>query len=161
MGRREIARRPWRSTTGPGGRHAARRAPRPRRRETPATSISPINTPIGPRSEPSSAPAKRQPQSPDGSVGFPLELEPVPLPPVSIEPPVPIDPPEPPMPPSGEAVHSPAWQVPFEHGSPSLFAGAEQAPVVLSHVPSTWHSSMAVQLLGLPPTQTPLMHVSV
>jgi hypothetical protein len=45
-----------------------------------------------------------------------------------------------------EPAQVPAWQVsvwvqasPSEHELPLAFAGFEQAPVVVSHVPALWH----------------------
>lgn len=38
---------------------------------------------------------------------------------------------------------------------PSFAAGFEQLPVAESQVPATWHESEAVQVLGVPPEQTP------
>jgi hypothetical protein len=47
------------------------------------------------------------------------------------------------------------------HGVPSFAAGLEQTPVPASHVPATWHWSLAVQTTGLEPVHTPDWHVSV
>src|SRR5207249_4671089 len=65
-------------------------------------------------------------------------------------------------------MHVPAWHVsvcvqafPSLQIVPSGFAGFEQVPVAGSHVPATWHWSLAVQVTGLAPTQVPAWHVSV
>ena len=85
-----------------------------------------------------------------------------PVPPVLVPAPVLVlAPPAPPVPPSGPGAQTPAWQVPTEHGSPSLLAGAEQSPVAVSHVPASWHSSIAGQLFASAPTQAPLSQASV
>jgi hypothetical protein len=67
-----------------------------------------------------------------------------------------------------DPVHTPAWHVSvFVHALPSLhdvpFAatGFEQAPLVGSHVPATWHASLAAHTTGLAPVQTPPWHVSL
>ena len=59
-------------------------------------------------------------------------------------------------------VHTPAWQVsvwvqalPSLHVTPLLLAGFEHAPVVVSHVPASWHWSEAVHVLLLLPVQIP------
>jgi len=44
---------------------------------------------------------------------------------------------------------------------PSAFAGFEQAPVVVSHVPALWHWSDAVHVTEFEPTHTPNAHLSV
>jgi hypothetical protein len=58
--------------------------------------------------------------------------------------------------------HVPAWHVSVRvHAFPSLhvvpFAavGFEQAPVVVLHVPATWHWSDAAHVTGFEPTQAP------
>src|SRR2546428_657435 len=43
---------------------------------------------------------------------------------------------------------------------PSGASGLEQAPVEGLQVPATWHWSLAVQMTGLPPVQTPDWQVS-
>jgi hypothetical protein len=65
-------------------------------------------------------------------------------------------------------VQTPLWQVSLVvHALPSLqlvpfaIAGLEQAPVVVLHVPATWHWSLAVHVTGLLPVHVPLWHVSV
>jgi hypothetical protein len=65
-------------------------------------------------------------------------------------------------------VHVPAWQVslcvqafPSEHEVPLAFAGFEQTPVLVSHVPALWHWSAAAQVTGLAPVQVPAWQVSV
>jgi len=65
-------------------------------------------------------------------------------------------------------VHVPAWQMsvcvqalPSLHNVPSVAIGFEQLPVAGSHVPATWHWSLAVHVMGLEPVQTPVWHVSV
>ena len=62
----------------------------------------------------------------------------------------------------------PVWHVSIcVHASPSLHAvplgalGFEQVPVAGSHVPATWHWSLAVHVTGLEPVQTPVWQVSV
>ena len=64
-------------------------------------------------------------------------------------------------------VHAPDWHVsPVVHAFPSLqlvpfaFAGFEQVPVAVSHVPATWHWSLAPQTTGFPDTQAPARQVS-
>jgi hypothetical protein len=59
-------------------------------------------------------------------------------------------------------VHTPAWQAsPVVQAFPSVqgvvlgFAGLEQIPVPVSHVPALWHWSNAAQVTGLEPTQMP------
>src|SRR5437867_86357 len=42
------------------------------------------------------------------------------------------------------------------HAAPLALGGLEQAPVVGSQVPGSWHWSEAVQTTGLPPRQAPL-----
>jgi hypothetical protein len=65
-------------------------------------------------------------------------------------------------------VHAPAWQVSLcVHASPSLHTvplGAvafEHCPVLVSHVPATWHASEAVQATGFEPVQVPVWHESL
>jgi hypothetical protein len=71
------------------------------------------------------------------------------------------------------SVPFPGWQDPALHASPSVQAleslhcvpfgalGLEHTPVVVLHVPATWHWSDAVHTTGLPPAQAPAWHVSV
>ena len=65
-------------------------------------------------------------------------------------------------------VHVPDWHasvcvqaLPSLHDVPSAAFGFEQLPVAGSHVPATWHWSLAVHVTGLEPVQTPVWHVSV
>src|SRR2546425_837211 len=51
--------------------------------------------------------------------------------------------------------------LPSLEGVPSGAAGLEQAPVEGVQVPATWHWSLAVQVTGLPPVQTPDRQESV
>jgi hypothetical protein len=44
---------------------------------------------------------------------------------------------------------------------PSAIVGLEHAPVPGSHVPATWHESLAVQATAFPPVQTPDWHASL
>jgi hypothetical protein len=67
-----------------------------------------------------------------------------------------------------EPVQTPAWHVSLcVHALPSLqvvpfvAAGLEQAPVVALHVPATWQASLAAQVTGFEPVQTPAWQVSV
>jgi hypothetical protein len=64
-----------------------------------------------------------------------------------------------------EPVHTPATHasicvhaLPSLHVVPSGSVGFEHAPVVGSHVPGTWHWSLAVQAMGVVPTQAPASH---
>jgi hypothetical protein len=50
---------------------------------------------------------------------------------------------------------------PSLHAAPLLAIGLEQAPVVGSQVPATWHWSDAVQATGLEPLHVPFWQVSV
>jgi hypothetical protein len=66
-----------------------------------------------------------------------------------------------------EPLQDPDWQVSVSvHLSPSLHAvplaalGFEQLPLVGSHVPATWHMSLAVHVFGLPAVQPPAWQVS-
>jgi hypothetical protein len=59
-------------------------------------------------------------------------------------------------------VQTPAWQVSVRvqallslHAVPLGLLGFEQVPVVVLHVPTSWHGSLAVQTTGLAPVQTP------
>ena len=63
------------------------------------------------------------------------------------------------------AVHAPPWQVsvcvqPLPSLQAVLFAAAgfEHAPVLVVHVPAAWHWSLAVQVTGFDPVQTPPWH---
>jgi hypothetical protein len=47
------------------------------------------------------------------------------------------------------------------HAVPSGAAGFEHAPEVGSHVPATWHWSLAAQATGFAPVHAPPRHVSV
>jgi hypothetical protein len=63
-------------------------------------------------------------------------------------------------------VQTPVWHVSvWVHLSPSsqapVFTGFEQTPVVVLHVPALWHWSLALQVTGLLPVQTPVWHVSL
>jgi hypothetical protein len=49
---------------------------------------------------------------------------------------------------------------PSLHDVPFAATGLEQAPVVVSQVPATWHASLAVHVTALPPVQVPLWQVS-
>jgi hypothetical protein len=51
--------------------------------------------------------------------------------------------------------------LPSLHDVPSAFAGFEQIPVDVLHVPTSWHWSWATQLTGFPPVQAPVWQVSV
>ena len=44
---------------------------------------------------------------------------------------------------------------------PSATAGLEHAPVEVSHVPATWHGSLAAHVTGFDPTHAPALHASV
>jgi hypothetical protein len=64
--------------------------------------------------------------------------------------------------------HAPAWQVsvwvqalPSVQEAPLAFAGFEQAPVLGSHAPASWHWSEAVHTTGLAPTHAPAWQLSV
>jgi hypothetical protein len=50
---------------------------------------------------------------------------------------------------------------PSSQDAPSGLGGFEQIPVPGSHVPASWHWSLAMQTTGLPPTQVPFWQVSV
>ena len=47
------------------------------------------------------------------------------------------------------------------HAVPSGAAGFAQEPVAASHVPATWHWSLAEQMTGLAPVHAPCWHESV
>src|SRR5262245_44048141 len=64
--------------------------------------------------------------------------------------------PEPLLPPS---LQTPCTHTPPGHGLPLGFSGFEH-PVAGSHVPASWHSSLAVHTTGGPHTHTPSWHVS-
>ena len=64
-------------------------------------------------------------------------------------------------------VHTPAWHVSvWVHALPSLHVvasglfGLLHLPLAESHVPATWHWSLAAQTTGLAPTQLPDLQVS-
>ena len=61
--------------------------------------------------------------------------------------------------------HAPAWhESPCVHALwslhavPSAAAGFEHVPLVGSHVPATWHASLAVHVTGLDPVHVPATH---
>ena len=61
-----------------------------------------------------------------------------------------------------EPVHVPPWQLsvcvqalPSLHVVPFAAVGFEHAPVLVLHVPATWHWSLAVQVTGFDPVQVP------
>src|SRR5438093_95127 len=65
-------------------------------------------------------------------------------------------------------MHAPDSQVsvwvqalPSLHDVPLAAFGFEQLPVAGSHVPATWHWSLAVHVTGLEPVHAPVWHVSV
>src|SRR5439155_64072 len=65
-------------------------------------------------------------------------------------------------------VQTTPWQVsvcvqalPSVQAAPSGFAGLEQRPVAGSQVPASWHWSVAAQVTGFVPVQTPPWPVSV
>jgi hypothetical protein len=67
-----------------------------------------------------------------------------------------------------EPVHVPLWQLsvcvhalPSLHVVPFAAVGLEHAPVLVLHVPATWHWSLAVQVTGFDPVQVPLWQLSV
>ena len=82
----------------------------------------------------------------------PVASPPVPLPPV---PPPPMPPP--PVPPEPQ---TPLVQVPLVQGVPSGLEGLPHSPVAASHLPTSWHSSIAMHTTAAPP-QTPAVQVSV
>jgi hypothetical protein len=49
--------------------------------------------------------------------------------------------------------------LPSLHTVLSAAAGFEQTPLVVSHVPATWHWSFGEQTIGFDPVQAPLWHV--
>ena len=51
--------------------------------------------------------------------------------------------------------------LPSLHAVPLVAFGFEQVPFAGSHVPATWHWSLAVHVTGFEPVQTPVWHVSV
>ena len=51
--------------------------------------------------------------------------------------------------------------LPSLHAEPSAFAGFEQTPVPVLHVPMLWHWSSAVQTTGFEPVHVPDWQVSV
>jgi len=44
---------------------------------------------------------------------------------------------------------------PSLHAAPLAAAGLVQTPVLVLHVPATWHWSLATHVTGLPPVQIP------
>jgi hypothetical protein len=64
-------------------------------------------------------------------------------------------------------VHTPDWHESVEvqalassHVVPFVFAGFEQSPVLVLHVPARWHWSEAVHVTGLAPVQVPFWQES-
>src|SRR5882672_7547215 len=64
-------------------------------------------------------------------------------------------------------MHTPAAQasfvvhaLPSSHADPSTRCGFEQFPVAGEQFPGTWQPSLAVQITGLPPVQTPAWQAS-
>ena len=64
-------------------------------------------------------------------------------------------------------LHVPAWHVsdcvqalPSLQAAPSALFGLLHVPLAGSHVPGTWHWSMASQMTGFEPLQVPAWHVS-
>ena len=57
--------------------------------------------------------------------------------------------------------HRPSGVQASLHTVPSGATGFEQVPVVGSHVPATWHASLAEHTTGFAPVHTPLWHASV
>src|SRR5207247_1501312 len=51
--------------------------------------------------------------------------------------------------------------LPSLHAVPLVAFGFEQVPFAGSHMPATWHWSLAVHTTGLEPVHTPVWHVSV
>jgi hypothetical protein len=71
-------------------------------------------------------------------------------------------PPIPPRPPSSmKGMQLPPWQAPPWQAVPSGWDGVAHAPVCVSQVPATWHSSRAAHTVGLPPTHTPAWQASI
>jgi hypothetical protein len=67
-----------------------------------------------------------------------------------------------------DPAHVPAWQrscrvhaLPSMHAVPFGFIGFEQTPLAGSHVPASWHWSLATQTTGSLPVHAPLRHASV
>jgi hypothetical protein len=65
-------------------------------------------------------------------------------------------------------LQAPDWQVsvcvhllPSSQPLPLVLAGFEQVPVAESHVPTSWHWSLAAHTTALLPVHTPDWHVSV
>ena len=61
--------------------------------------------------------------------------------------------------------HAPAWHESLWvhalwslHEVPSAAAGFEHVPLAGSHVPATWHASLAVHVTGLDPVHVPATH---
>ena len=59
-----------------------------------------------------------------------------------------------------EALHTPDSHAPPAQALPSGLCGAEHNPVLAWQDPASWHSSLAEQITGLPPTQAPAAQVS-
>jgi hypothetical protein len=51
--------------------------------------------------------------------------------------------------------------LPSLHDAPFALAGFEHTPVLVLHVPASWHWSCAAHTTGLDPVHTPDWHVSV
>ena len=67
-----------------------------------------------------------------------------------------------------EPEQTPDWQVsvcvqafPSTQTVPLLFGGFVHTPELVSHAPTRWHWSEAVQVFGFEPVQAPPWHVSV
>jgi hypothetical protein len=50
---------------------------------------------------------------------------------------------------------------PSLHAVPLLAKGFEHTPLLVSHVPATWHWSLAAHVTGFEPAQAPFWQVSV
>jgi hypothetical protein len=78
-----------------------------------------------------------------------------PVPPALVAPaPSPAAPPEP------SGTHFAFLHAPPVQGAPSFFAGLPQVPLVVSHSPDSWHSSLGGQSIAAPGTHTPAEHLS-
>jgi hypothetical protein len=64
-------------------------------------------------------------------------------------------------PPQTPPVHASVWvqPLPSSQAAPSGFAGLEQTPVALSHVPASWHESEGEHVTGIP-AHAPESHAS-
>jgi hypothetical protein len=67
-----------------------------------------------------------------------------------------------------DPVHAPPWHVslwvhalPSLHTVPFVAVGFEHEPLAGSHVPATWHASLAAHVTGFDPVQVPLAHAYV